>query len=168
MAALSTEESLNLKKMMTEMDYVDNTATIRKLKHSARIRDEINRLELLKKSHAELRQTDREGFFNLAYKECNFLFNNYMDLFTRVMKDEVDIKIMTKILIVLKLIEDERLDQNEGSVMVGRYLKEMYLDSAVRRADHMDSEREAERIQPVEGKPISWRDFKLDMSDKTT
>lgn len=168
MAALNKEESLNLKKMMTEMDYVDNTSTIRKLKHSARIRDEINRLELLKKSHAELRQTDREGFFNVAYKECNFLFNNYMDLFTRIMKDEVDIKIMTKFLIVLKLIEDEKLDQNEGSIMIGRYLKELYLDSAVRRADNIDSEREAERVQPVEGKSISWRDFKRDFQPKTT
>jgi hypothetical protein len=83
-----------------------------------------------------------------------------MDIFTRIMKDEVDMTIMHKILIVLKLIEDEKLDQQEGSVMVGRYLKELYLDSAVRRADRIDGEQNAIRIVPVEGKKLSWREYK--------
>ena len=77
------------------------------------------------------------------------------------MKDEIDIMIMTKILIVLKLIEDEQFDQNEGSIMVGKYLKDLYLDSAVKHADNLDKGREVTaRVVPVGEKKISWNEFK--------
>jgi hypothetical protein len=62
------------------------------------------------------------------------------DFFDKVIKDEIDLRIMTRLLIVLKLIEDEKVDQHEGSVMVGKILKERYLDSAVKRADTLDKE----------------------------
>jgi hypothetical protein len=67
---------------------------------------------------------------------------------------------MTKLLTILKMIEDEKVDQHEGSVLVGRILKELYLDSAVKRADNLDKERESEKVERVEGKAISWRDYK--------
>jgi len=159
---ITPDERLNLKKLINETECGDNTESIRKLKHSVRIRDDIRLMEKLKKEHAELRKTDHEQFFNIVHQECRFLFDNYMDIFTRCMKDEVDIIIMSKLLIVLKLIEDEKLDQHEGSVMVGRYLKELYLDSAVKRADNMDKENAnlTAKVTPVGGKPVSWREFK--------
>jgi hypothetical protein len=78
------------------------------------------------------------------------------------MKDEIDITIMTKILITLKLIEDDAINQEEGSVMVGRFLKDLYLDSAVKHADHLDQDRDNVSIKVVsnEAKPISWKEFK--------
>lgn len=159
---ITPEERLNLKKLINETECEDNTETIRKLKHSVRIRDDIRLMEKLKKEHAELRKTDHEQFFNIVHQECTFLFNNYMDIFTRCMKDEVDIIIMSKLLIVLKLIEDDKLDQHEGSVMIGRYLKDLYLDSAVKRADNIDKENAhlTAKVTPAGGKPISWREFK--------
>ena len=48
MSNLSNDERLNLKKMMTEMDYTDNTDNIRRLKHSVKIRDTIRKIEDLK------------------------------------------------------------------------------------------------------------------------
>ena len=84
-----------------------------------------------------------------------------MDIFTRVMKDELDIGIMSKILIVLKLIEDGQMDQQDGSVRVGRLLKDLYLDSAVRRADNLDKERnDDETPVQITGKEISWTKYK--------
>ena len=159
---ITPEERLNLKKLINETECGDNTETIRKLKHSVRIRDDIRLMEKLKKEHAELRKTDHEQFFNIVHQKCRFLFDNYMDIFTRCMKDEVDIIIMSKLLIVLKLIEEEKLDQHEGSVMVGRYLKDLYLDSAVKRADNIDKENAqlTAKVTPAGGKPISWREFK--------
>lgn len=159
---ITPEERLNLKKLINETECEDNTATIRKLKHSVLIRDDIRRMERLKKEHAQLRKTDHEQFFNIVHEECRFLFDNYMDIFTRCMKDEVDITIMSKLLIVLKLIEDDKLDQHDGSVMVGRYLKDLYLDSAVKRADNMDKENAhlTAKVIPVSGKPVSWREYK--------
>lgn len=143
---------------MNEMDYQDNTDSIRKLKHSSLIRDDIRTLEQLKKGRNQA--MDDDTFFQLAQEKCAFLYNNYTDLFARSMKNELDLVIMTKMLIVLKMIEDDKLDQQEGSVMVGRYLKELYLDSAIKRADNLDKEREAEKVQPIEGKKVSWKQYK--------
>lgn len=157
---LSSDERLNLKKMAGEMGYQDNTDNIRRLKHSVKIRDNIRRMEALKQEYAVLRTQSPEQFFNIVHAECAFLYDNYMDIFTRVMKDEIDVVIMQKFLIVLKLIEDGQLDQEQGSVMIGRQLKDLYLDSAVRRANNLDKEREADVVELVEGKHISWKEFK--------
>ena len=116
--SLTKDERLNLKNMMGEMDYQDNTDMIRRVKHSVKIRNNIRRMEDLKREHVILRQQSPEQFFNIVYAECKFLYDNYMDIFTRVMKDELDIGIMSKLLIVLKLIEDGQMDQQDGSVRV--------------------------------------------------
>jgi hypothetical protein len=76
------------------------------------------------------------------------------------LKDEIDLTIMQKLLIVLKLIEEEKVDQHEGSVMVGRILKELYVDSAIKRADALDREHGTERPEREDGKKISWKEFK--------
>ena len=41
MASLTNDERLNLKNLMNEMDYVDNTDTIQRLRHSSKIRENI-------------------------------------------------------------------------------------------------------------------------------
>ena len=157
---LSDDERLNLKNLMNELDYVDNTDTIRRLKHSVRIRDNMRKLEDLKREHADLRISSPEQFFNIAHTECKFLYDNYTDIFRRAMKDEIDITIMTRLLIVLKLIEDGQLDQQDGSVRVGKILKELYLDSAVKRADALDKEHAGDKPVINDGKSISWKKFK--------
>lgn len=157
---LNSNERLDLKRMIDEMDSVDNTESIRNLKHSVRIRDDIRRIENLKKSHAELRANDKDTFFVMCQKECSFLFENYDGIFKKVFNDELDLTIMTKLLSILKLIEDGKVDQHEGSVLVGRTLKELYIDSAVKHADNLDKQYEAEKIVQAEGKPISWQEYK--------
>jgi len=161
MSSLSNDERLNLKKLMNEMDYVDNTETIQRLKHSSKIRENIKKLEQLKQEHAELRSISPEKFFNIVQVECQFLYDNYTDIFRRLMKDEVNITIMSKLLIVLKLIEDGQMDQQEGSVRVGNILKDLYLDSAVKRADALDKEHNEEKEPINNGKSINWSKYKL-------
>jgi hypothetical protein len=77
------------------------------------------------------------------------------------MKDELNTTILTKFLIVLKLIEDGSVDQQEGSVMIGKYLKDLYLDSAVRKADALDQERTGEKEPVNEGSDVSWKTYKM-------
>jgi hypothetical protein len=52
------------------------------------------------------------------------------------------------------------LDQHEGSFIVGTILKELYIDSAIKRADNIDKEHEHERVQINNGKEVSWKKFK--------
>ena len=71
---------------------------------------------------------------------------------------------LTKLLIVLKLIEDGKVDQNEGSVMVGKVLKELYVDSALKQSKHLDEKYEKENLTEInlqkDTKPISWKEYK--------
>ena len=163
---MTPDEKLNLKKLMGELDYQDNTDNIRRLKHSKRIQNDVKRMNALKLEHAEMKFTHPEGFFNIMQEECRFLYDNYTDLFNRLMKDELDVTLLIKFLIVLKLIEDGKVDQQEGSVMIGKYLKDLYLDSAVRKADALDQERSGEKEPINEGKDVSWKTFKCVQSSK--
>ena len=67
---------------------------------------------------------------------------------------------MTKLLIILKLIEDEKVDQHEGSVMCGKVLKELYIDSATKRMDNLDKEDNEGKEAHNAGKHVSCKDYK--------
>ena len=160
MANLNNQDRLNLKKLIDESECENNTENIRKLKHSTLIRDDVRKIDTLRMANTTL---TADKFTELCQSECPFLYNNYTDIFNKLVKDEIDLTIMTKLLTVLRLIEDKKVDQHEGSVMVGKILKELYIDSAVKRADNIDKQYEAEKIKPVESKPISWNDWRKGM-----
>ena len=164
MASLTTDEKLNLQKMVSEMGSEDNTATIRRVKHSILLRDEIKKLDTFKMKNEMMKTSDNNKYTQLCKAETPFLYNNYTDIFNRIIKDELDLEIMTKLLIVLKLIEDGKVDQHEGSVMIGKVLKELYVDSALKQSNHLDEKNEKEN--PTENKidndtkPITWKEYK--------
>jgi hypothetical protein len=158
---MNSLDRLNLKKLIDETQCEDNTEYIRKVKHSVKLRDNIRLMENLKQKHAAVRAMDPQRFAEMCQGECIFLFNNYTDIFNKVLKDELNLEIMTKLLHVLKTIEDGKVDQHEGSAMVGQILKELYVDSALKRSENLDKEYgSVEPEAKAEPKPISWRDFK--------
>ena len=104
----------------------------------------------------------------MCVEKCHFIFQHYTDIFNKVKKDEIDLNILLRLINVLHGIEEGDQDQHEGSFEVGKLLKQIYIDSALRKADKLnatgdedeDGEKEAE-TRPVEN--ISWRDFKQKM-----
>ena len=44
--------------------------------------------------------------------------------------------------------------------MVGSILKEMYVDSAIKRAEKLDEESEKQTVKPLPNKEISWKQYK--------
>ena len=160
MSTLSADEKLNLQKMVTEMGSEDNTEHIRKVKHSIVLRDEIRKLDTFKKGNTELQIREPEQYIEQCKGVTPFLHNNYTDIFNRIVKDELDLELMTKLLIVLKLIEDGKVDQNEGSVMVGKVLKELYVDSALKTGEHLDEKYADDTVSTKITKPITWKEYK--------
>ena len=161
MAGLNDTERLKLKEMISEMGSEDNTEQIRRVKHSVILRDEIRKLDTFRKANLNLRDTDPDKFTSECQNISSFLYTNYTDLFNRILKDELDFEIMTKLLIVLKLIEDGNVDQHEGSVMVGKVLKELYVDSALKTSENLDKQYETTLdVSTPEVKPISWKEYK--------
>ena len=146
--------------MINDSECTDNTNNIRRLKHSTLMRDDIRKLDTLKNTHVELRTSNNEEFVLLCQNQCRFLYTNYTDIFHKLVKDELDLTIMTKLLTILKLIEDSKVDQHEGSVMVGKILKELYVDSATKHLAKIDTLQADKVVEPSVGKPISWGDYK--------
>lgn len=163
---ITNADRLNLKRMINMADdYQDNTDNIRKLKHSNLIRQDIMDMETLKKENSYVREKDLDAFSELCKSKCSFLFNNYTDIFNKLMKDELDLRIMSSLLEVLSKIENNEIDQQEGSFIVGTILKRLYVDSALKTAANLDKKREehgeiVEEPVYVEPKQISWQNYK--------
>jgi hypothetical protein len=160
MSKITAEESLNLKRLLKESDAQDNTDYIRRIKHSEKIRDDIRKLDTLRKTNQILYDENREEFTKLAKDAAPFLFQNYTDIFNKMVANELDLVIMTRLLSVLKMIEDKKVDQHEGSVLVGKVLKELYVDSALKRCDNLDKQYEKPKEDKPEPKAISWGEWK--------
>lgn len=131
----SFTQGLDMKALMESDDYVNNTDRIRELKHSERILEEIGKLCELRKKHPNMRMIDEVGYTELCRNTTPFLFNHYTDIFNKVVKDELNMEMMVRFIFILKQIEDGILDQYDASVKVGTILREMYVDSAIRRGE---------------------------------
>lgn len=146
---------LQLNQMITANNVVDQTELIRNLKHSSILRSDVNQLIMLKAKYFD----DPEQIHMEAVNDCNFMFTYYTDIYNKVRKDEIDLKILYQFLDVLGKIEEGELDQHEASFEVGTLLKKIYVDSALRKAEKLNKEEEVETpIKPQVD--ISWRDYK--------
>ena len=156
---MNLNERLELQKMISVNGTTDQTELIRRLKHSDILRDEINKL-------IDLKATYMNDFDKLNYEamnECCFLNTYYTDIYNRLMKDELNIEILYNFLDVLKEIENGELDQHEASFKVGKVLKEIYVDSALRKAEKINKQYPKEEKEEKKGISISWSDFKKKM-----
>ena len=152
-------ERLNLQKMLKANDAENNTHLIRELKHSTKILEGVDELLKIKRENPRLAKSNPEKFDELCVSKSQFLFNNYTDIFNKVKKDEVDLQILIRLINVLHAIEEGHVDQHEGSFEVGKLLKQIYIDSALRKAGKLDEDVDDNEIkQPIE--QISWAEFK--------
>jgi hypothetical protein len=107
-------------------------------------------------------RTDMDKINEEGMNECSFLFTYYTDIYNKVRKDEIDLKILNKFLNVLRRIEDGEIDQHDGSYLVGQLLKEMYVDSALKKAGKLDQQNKVELVHTPKNETmnVSWKQFK--------
>lgn len=154
---MDDNQRLHLQKMISTNNVEDNTDLIRKLKHSHVLRDDVNNLIMLMAKY----QNDPEKVHLEAMAECNFLFTYYTDIYNKIRKDEIDLKILFNAFDVLRDIEDGKLDQHEGAFEFGSLLKKIYVDSALKKAEKLNIET-GEKEQEYKGPQVnvSWSQFK--------
>ena len=154
---MDDKQRLQLQNMIKANNVEDQTDLIRNLKHSQILRNDINNMIMIKAKY----RGDEEKIAQECASESNFLFTYYTDIFNKIRKDEIDIGIFNKFLDVLRRIEDGEYDQHEGSFAVGTLLKQLYIDSALKKAEKLDkfSDKVEDTIQKPEIK-ISWKQYK--------
>ena len=105
---MDDQQRLKLNEMIKANDVEDQTGKI-KLKHSKRIKEDIEVLQRLKLRYQRLRQTNSAQYEQLLSKHCNFLFTNYTDIFNKLKKDELDLTILSKFISVLRELKIQKL-----------------------------------------------------------
>jgi hypothetical protein len=172
---MNQQERLQLDKLIRANDVTDNTNSIRDLKHSKPLSDDIITLIKIKKEYQRLSKSNPVQFDNICVSRCPFLFNNYTDIFNKVKKDEIDLNVLFQLLHILKQIEDGKLDQHTGSYEVGKLLKSIYIDSAIKKADNINKAHDhshgngnKDHAKPPVVKKISWSEFKAKNPVPTT
>ena len=152
-------DRLNLKKMIQSNDVVDQTDLIRRAKHSKQIRSEAKELIHLRENMTELVDSNFDEFRAICREKCSFLFDNYMDIFNKIIKNEIDINILSKFLDVLQNVEEGVLDQHEASFLIGKYLKELYIDSALKKSENLDKKYESNKKKTIDNN-LTWKEYK--------
>lgn len=153
---MTDNQRLQLANMIKANDVEDQTDLIRKLQHSSILKSEINQMVFLRAKYRD----DPDKLQMEAMTECNFLFTYYTDIYNKLRKNEIDLSLLLQFVEVLREIEDGKVDQHEASFKVGTILKEMYIDSALKKAEKLN---ENEEKKPEPKKPqtsISWAEFK--------
>ena len=98
-------QRLQLQKMLSANQVEDCTDKIRSVKHSKQIRNDVETLLKLKREYSRLAKSNYEQFEKMCTSRCTFLFNNYTDIYNKVIKDELNLLILDKRLDKLEDIE---------------------------------------------------------------
>lgn len=154
---MDNNQRLHLQKMISTNNVEDTTDLIRQLKHSHILREDVNNLIMLKSKYID--EPDKIHLEGMS--ECNFLFTYYTDIYNKIRKDEIDLKILFNAFDVLRDIEDGKLDQHEGAFEFGNLLKKIYVDSALKKAEKLNAET-GEKEPQYKGPQVnvSWSQFK--------
>lgn len=154
---MDSNQRLNLQKMMSEMDVVDQTDAIRNLKQSSKIKTEVDTILKIMGDNPTLPHDELD---KLCISSCQLLFNQYTDIYNRLLKKELNLEILAEIINCLKKIEDGQCDQQEAGFEVGTLLKKMYIDSALRKSDKLD---QGELVKKKTHKIMSWKSYKKNL-----
>ena len=177
---MNDSERLQLQKMIKTNDTEDNTVLIRSLQHSKLIWADVNNILSLKKKYAALEKSDPDEFSTLCSGHANFIFTTYTDIFNKVIKNEINLDTLLELINVLKSIEEGACDQHEGSFAVGKILKEMYIDSALRKSERLNGNQSEHTMgvptmdvptmdvptigeEPTVEEDISWKEYRKNM-----
>ena len=147
---MDDNQRLHLQKMIALNNVNDSTDLIRNLKHSHVLREDVNNLIMLRAKFPD----DPEQVHLEGMTTCNFLFT-YDKEYTG------NLTILFKAFDVLRDIEECKIDQHEGAFEFGNLLKQIYVDSALKKAEKLNAktgETELEYKGPQVN--ITWSQFK--------
>lgn len=154
---ITDDDKIKLQSLISANNVENQTPMIRKVKHSELIKKDAEHLIKLLKT----KDKNSKKFQEKCEKECQFIFSYYTDIFNKLIKEELDTKILFNFLEALKDIEDGKLDQHEASIKVGMYLKDLYIDSALKKTEKNDKLYNSDNIKSNEDVTnITWSEFK--------
>jgi cell division protein YceG involved in septum cleavage len=174
---MDPEQRIHLQKLIEANGTEDHTEVIRRVKHSSLIFQDVTTMIQLKRDYGRLAKSNPKQFDAICVSRCDFLFRFYTDLYNRLKAGEIDLNLLFQMIRILREIEDGKLDQHDGSFKVGKILKSIYVDSALKRSEKLDAEQEAKEKQlatkaakksrpAIPEKKLTWAEFKASASQQ--
>ena len=168
---MDPDQRIQLQKLIEANGTEDHTEVIRRVKHSSQIHQDVTTMIQLKRDYGRLAKSNPKQFDAMCVSRCAFLFTYYTDLYNRLKSGEIDLNLLIQMIRVLREIEDGKLDQHEGSFKVGKILKSIYVDSALKRSENLDAEQAAKEKRAtakaaktsrpaIPEKKLTWAEFK--------
>ena len=163
---MNQSEQQQLQRMIREGNVNDVTEAIRERKHSRFLRQDMRVLQELLKEGLD---PNGDDFDEQCRIKVPFCYIEYADIYNRVRKGNLDFTIMEQFLDVLEEIETGKLGQHDGAHKVGKLLKKIYVDSAIKQANKLDeSQGEATTTSKTVSEPldIGYKEFKNQLNRK--
>ena len=158
---MDKNERIQLDKMLRANNTEDCTNEIREKKHSKLLKNDVKKMIELKEKYKRLKYSNKNQYETMLKSQCSFIYEKYTDIFNRINKDEIDFDILWRFLDVLEKIETGELDQHEGSYAVGSLLKQIYIDSSIKKGEKIDKKYTKKKKTKVDKtKNISWNEYK--------
>ena len=155
---MNSEQEQVLNRLIKENDVQDNTEKIKSLKHSSKIRNDIAIIQNIKR---QMKTRDFKTLDKEAIRKCSFLYTNYPNIYNKLLKDQIDIKVMYTFLDELAKIENGTQNQHEASYNIGMLLKSLYIDKKIyNQNEKTNNEKGKKNNQKKKTNNISYAEFK--------
>ena len=146
---MNSDQRLKLNELIKEGNVQDNTSNIQRIKHSKKILNDVNKVKLIMTQSESL---EYDLLDKACSPHCTFIIENYKNIYTRLLKGQIDFIILYKFLDCLQSIEDGTRDQHEASYEIGILLKSLYIDPKI----YQETDKR-------NGVKIDWNEYKKNM-----
>jgi hypothetical protein len=108
---------------------------------------------------------DQSPVYNkMLETKCSFLFTTYPLIYKGIIEESLDMVILYKFVDVLKKIEDFEINQHEGSFLIGKLLKGIYIDKPMASSDPEIVDSSVidvnASVDTLPYKTLSWKEYK--------
>lgn len=134
----------------------DSTNMIREFKNSPHMLSEITNLRAIRLLYASDPSLQMRAF------ECApFLAQHFQSIFVRIVKGELDLDILERAVLILKDIEEEKFNQEEGAKRFSAMMLELYTQGMAKK-DAMEAAESTPSFPKTTKKEreITWKDWK--------
>ena len=100
-----------------------------------------------------MKEKSIDDYLAIFQRECKYIYTSFPDVFDRVVKNDMNLDVFEKIVLILKMIEDGKVNQSEASALVGKLSQKLFFQK-----EAIEAVQEAAKEEAPRG--MTWKDFK--------
>tara|TARA_B110000285_G_C15032889_1_gene567694 strand:- start:12 stop:494 length:483 start_codon:yes stop_codon:yes gene_type:complete len=155
---MNNKQKKQLKQIIKENDVKDNTRMLRKNRKSSKLKNEVDIIQGLKIQYNVDELIFKEQEYNLKEK-CPTLYKEYSNIYTKLLRNEIDVNILYTFLDELEKIEKGTVNQHEASYNIGVLLKSLYVDKELKILEENNTKTDISGEKMKNGKKLTYDEY---------